>query len=146
MTLDALKGLIDGEDLEEFLDKLNEGFFEETLANENPSRKTAITQNICNQIQDSKRRRYEEVFTLDITPIFREFKKKPRRSQQVPKKEDGERKWAAQKANRTIGRSYGMRIAVPEMSGNRNIEGNIAFVSMSLCLPTGSADCERVIY
>ncbi|GJQ71416.1 hypothetical protein Trydic_g11142 [Trypoxylus dichotomus] len=39
--LAALKALTDGEDLQEFLDKLNSGFFEKTLASENPALQTA---------------------------------------------------------------------------------------------------------
>ncbi|GJQ72963.1 hypothetical protein Trydic_g1604 [Trypoxylus dichotomus] len=40
----ALKALTGGEDLQEFLDELNRGFFEKTLASENPALKTATTQ------------------------------------------------------------------------------------------------------
>ncbi|GJQ73252.1 hypothetical protein Trydic_g13627 [Trypoxylus dichotomus] len=43
-ALAALKVLAEGEDLQEFLDKLNRGFFEKILVIENPAEKTATTQ------------------------------------------------------------------------------------------------------
>ncbi|GJQ65560.1 hypothetical protein Trydic_g7660 [Trypoxylus dichotomus] len=43
MALAGLKALFDGEDLDELLNKLNRGFFEKTLASENPALKIVIT-------------------------------------------------------------------------------------------------------
>ncbi|GJQ70649.1 hypothetical protein Trydic_g23038 [Trypoxylus dichotomus] len=47
MALAGLKALSDGEELQEFINKLNRGFFEISFVTENPPLKMAITQKTC---------------------------------------------------------------------------------------------------